>query len=53
MFNSNEFGVDVVKVGDPGAYIGLTLHWWSCVISNKRGRVSALLGPRQHALIRM
>ncbi len=29
------------------------MKWWSCVVSNKRGRVSALLGPHQHALVSM
>ncbi len=29
------------------------IKWWSCVISNKRGRVSALLGPHRRALVRM
>ncbi len=29
------------------------ITWWSCVIPNKRGRVSALLEPHQHALARM
>ncbi len=29
------------------------IKWWSCVTSNKRGRVSALLGPHQHALARV
>ncbi len=29
------------------------MKWWSCVLSNKRGRVSALLGPHQHALVSM
>ncbi len=26
------------------------MKWWCCVVSNKCGRVSALLGPHQHAL---
>ncbi len=29
------------------------MKWWSCVVSNKRERVSALLGPHQHALVSM
>ncbi len=29
------------------------MKWWCCVKPNKRGRVSALLGPLQHALVRM
>ncbi len=29
------------------------LKWWSCKTPNKRGRVSALLEPLQHALARM
>ncbi len=35
------------------AYKLIFNKWWSCVVSNKRGRVSALLGPHQHALVRM
>ncbi len=34
-------------------YISAHVQWWSCVISNKRGRVSALLGPHQNALVSM
>ncbi len=37
----------------PYPYYLFTNKWWSCVVSNKRGRVSALLGPHQHALVRM
>ncbi len=35
------------------SYIYIYMKWWSYVISNERGRVSALLGPRQHALVSM
>ncbi len=34
-------------------FIRTHVKCWSCVISNKRGRVSALLGPHQHALASM
>ncbi len=39
-----------IPIGGWGNFIRfffqLILKWWSCVVSNKRGRVSALLGPR-------
>ncbi len=51
----------VCKFGCVGVLFGSSCHlvyiiilkWWSCVKSNKRGRVSALLGHHQHALARM
>ncbi len=49
--NYEQSALIVIKVDEN--FRDLFLKWWSCVISNKRGHVSALLGPHQHALVSM